>query len=149
GGTPDARPGSRGASAAAGAQPLPASVADGSRSGRGIGAGLDQLLPQLALAGEPEEEPGERADRDERALEHHHAACDSLVGERRDPPTLRRMLVERIEDAAGPEEDVPEDRLEGADAEDIAELPAGAEPGRRGQHLDDRRPHQRPEAEEA
>ena len=59
------------------------------------------------------------------------------------------MLVEGVEDAAGPEEDVAEDRLEGADTEDVAELPAGAEPGGGRQHLDDRRPHQRTEAEEA
>src|SRR3954462_1883579 len=103
-------------------------VADGPLHRARVEATLQQLLAQLALARHPQEEPGERHERDDRALDHHHTAREALVGERRHPPQPAVMGVDRIEDGAGPEEDVAEDRLEHTHGGDVAELPAGAEP---------------------
>ena len=64
------------------------------------------------------------------------------------PQRLDRMLVRRVEDAARPDEDVAEDRLDDADGGDVAELHPGPEPLRPRQHLDHRRPHQRAAGEE-
>src|SRR5581483_12267617 len=58
---------------------LRASVANGARDRARVEPLLDQLLPELPLARQPEEQPDERRQRDERALDHHHAPCDPLV----------------------------------------------------------------------
>src|SRR5947207_1353836 len=81
---------------------------------------IGQLLAQLALGGHAQEEPGERRDRHERPLDHHHRARDPLVVEWRDPPQARGVLVERVEDVARPEEDVPEHGLDQPHRCDVA-----------------------------
>ena len=67
---------------------------------------------------------------------------------RGDPPDRVRVDVPGIEDRRRPDEDVGEDRRDEAHGDDVAELPARAEPLRRGQRLDDRRPHQAAAGEE-
>src|SRR5262249_48935274 len=131
------------------AQFLRPAVANGTPDGARIEASFDQLLPQLALARQPQEEPGERDERDDRALDHHHAAGNALVLEGGDSPQPALVDVHRVEDAAGPEEDVPEHRLDDPHDGDVAELRAGAEPLRSGQGLDDGQPHDQAAGEEA
>ena len=90
----------------------------------------------------------ERADRDDRAFDHHHAPGDSLVGRRGQAPWALGVLVDAVERRPRPDEDVADDRRRDADGDDVAHLRAGAEPLRPGQHLDHGRPHQRPGREE-
>ena len=90
----------------------------------------------LALRGEPQEQPRERDDRDERALDHHHAAREALVVERGHPERPRRVLVERVEDGVRPDEDVAEHGRDDADDGDVAELRARAEPLRHRHRLE-------------
>ena len=60
------------------------------------------------------------------------------------------MLVDAgVEDASGPEEDVPEHRLDRAHDRDVPDLRAGPEPFRRRQRLQDGQPHDRAAREEA
>ena len=66
----------------------------------------------------------------------------------RDAPLRQRLLVPGVEGRARPDEDVAEHGLDQPHEHDVAELPAGAEPGRLRQRLDDRRPHQRAAGEE-
>src|SRR3954469_25208679 len=107
---------------------LRTAVADGTLDRPRVEPPLEQALPLFALRREPQEEPCERQDRDDRALDHHHAAGQPLVVERRHPERPGRVLVERVEDRVRPDEDVPEDRRRDADYRDIAELCTGAEP---------------------
>src|SRR6478736_3867598 len=93
-----------------------------------VEAALDQLLPQLSLARELEEEPGERDEGHDRALDHHHRARHALVLEGRHPEETVLVRVDDVEDAARPEEDVAEDRLHGPHDRDVAKLRPGAEP---------------------
>src|SRR6266511_2086285 len=128
---------------------LSASVADGPPNGTRVEPALEQLLAKLALRREPQEEPGERAHGDERALDHHHPSRDPLVGRRREPPRPVRLLVEAVEGRARPDEDVPEHRRGDADGGDVAHLRGRAEPLRPRKELDDGGPHDRARSEEA
>src|SRR5262249_31873164 len=130
-------------------QILRPAVPNSALHGARIEAALEQFLTQLALGREPQEQPRERGKRDERALDHHHGPGEGLVVQGGDAPAWVRMYVEGVEDAARPEEDVPENRLEQPDDGDVAELGPGPEPFRAGQRLDDRRPHQAAEDGEA
>ncbi len=98
----------------------PAPVADGAARGALVDAALDQLLAHLALLGHAQEEPGERDDRDERALEHHQRAGEALVGVGRQPEVVVPGLVDVVEGGAAPDEDVAEDRRDEPDADDVA-----------------------------
>src|SRR5438132_6076820 len=71
-------------------------VAHRARDLRGIESLLDELLAQLALRREPQEQPDERAERHERALDHHHHAGEVLVPHGADSPLRLRVHVPRI-----------------------------------------------------
>ena len=109
---------------------------------------LDELLPHLALLRHAQEEPGERDDRDERALEHHQRAREALIGVRRQAEVVVSGLVHVVERRAAPDEDVPDDGRDQPDADDVRELRAGSEPLGRGQRLEDGEPEDDPGAEE-
>src|SRR6266487_1907670 len=113
------------------------SIANGAPNRPGIQPALEQLLSQLALGREPQEQPRERGDRHQRALDHHHRPGERLVVEGRDSPARVGLDVIRVEDRARPEKDVAERCLEHADDRDVAKLEAGAEPLWPGQRLDD------------
>src|SRR5919201_5498282 len=83
---------------------LSSAVPDGAPHRARVEATFEQLLPELAFGGEAEEEPRDRCERNERSLDHHHGAREALVVQRRDAPRAA-VLVERIEDAPGPQED--------------------------------------------
>src|SRR5687767_2543779 len=82
---------------------------------------VEQALALLPLAGTAEEEVGEGAERDERALDHHDRAGGALVGERRDSPVGLALLVDGVEHGPRPHQDVAEDDSREADAERVAE----------------------------
>src|ERR1044071_633901 len=73
---------------------LSSPVAHGTAYRTRIEAALEQTLPQLPLRGEPQEQPREGDDRDERALDHHDAPREPLVVDRRHAERARRDLVE-------------------------------------------------------
>src|SRR3954454_19715103 len=111
-------------------------VADGALHRARVETTLQQLLAQLALARHAQEEPGEGDERDDRSLDHHHGAGHALIRERRHSPEPVLVRVDDVEDAARPEEDIAEDRLDDAHDRDVAELRARAEPLRSRQRLE-------------
>ena len=118
---------------------VPAAVADGSAHGPRVMTPLEQLLPDLTLLRHAQEQPGDRDDRDQRALEHHQRAGEALVGLRREAEVVVARLVDVVE-GLGPDEDVSDERANEPDADDVPELGAGAEPFGGGQCLEDREP---------
>src|ERR671930_2556707 len=100
---------------------LIAAVPDRPASGLRVETALDQLLPQLSLASQPEKERHEGNDGDYRALPHHHGSRERLVVVRRGPEPVDPVLVEGVEDRPRKEEDVAEHRLHEPDDRDIAE----------------------------
>ncbi len=127
---------------------LPAAVANGATRRSLVDAALDELLPHLSLLRHAQEEPGERDDRDERALEHHQRPGEALVGVRREPEVVVSGVVDVVERRAAPDEDVADHGRDEADADDVRELRPGAEPLRGGERLEDREPEHDPGAEE-
>src|SRR3954447_10628576 len=109
------------------------------------GGELDELLALLALARGAQEQPAEQQDRDDRALDHHDRARRALVVGGGDAPVALTRGVARIEDAAGPQQRVGEDALDQPDGDDVADLPAVAEPGGLRQGTEQRHPHRDPE----
>src|ERR671936_441716 len=77
-----------------------APVAHGAPDRARVEAPLEQLLTELALSGKPEEQPCQRSEGDERALDHHHRAGKALVVQRRDSPLPRGVLVDAVERTA-------------------------------------------------
>ena len=132
--------------------PWPAATARPARASsswtpRSVGE-VEQALLLDPLAGDLEEDPGEHAEGEEGALDHHHHAGRALVGERRDPPVALARRVDRVEHRPRPHQHVAEDRPGEADRDHVADLPAGAEPLRLRQRPEDRHPHQAAEEEE-
>src|SRR5204862_6546062 len=72
-------------------------VADSPTHSARVEAALQELLPQLALRGELEEEPGECGDGHQRALDHHDRPGEPLVVDGRHPPRTRDADVRGIE----------------------------------------------------
>src|SRR5262245_26035487 len=101
--------------------PVPHSPARRAR----IHALLDQLLAQLALLAPAQEQPGDRAEGDDRAVDHHHRAGERLVANRREPVEPGAVVVDAVDRRPGPDEDVAEHGLEQADDDDVAQLGRG------------------------
>ena len=113
-----------------------------------VDAGLDQPLAQLALARLAEEEVGDRAERQQAVQHHHHGARVGLVLQRLDAPRPRRGRVRAVEGRPREPVDVGDRQPHDPDAEHVDALHARAEPVRRGERLDDRRPQQQAEEQE-
>src|SRR2546430_6238642 len=131
------------------AQSLSASVANRATHSPRVEPALEKPLPELALAGHPQEEPRKRDEGDDRAFDHHHRAGKTLICERREPRQPLTVLVDGIERRPGPEEDVPEHRLDRAHDGDVTKLRTGPEPFWRRQGLEDGEPHDHAAREEA
>src|SRR3954471_20480755 len=86
---------------------------------------LEQALALRAFARYLEEDPGEDAEGEEGALDHHDRAGGALVGDRRDAPEVLPFPVDRIEDRVRPHQHVAEDRAGEADGDHVAHLPGG------------------------
>src|SRR5215218_11361517 len=106
-------------SSACALQLLPAAVANRSPDGARIEALLEQLLAELSLRRQLQKEPGEGADRHQRALDHH---------DRPRPALIREIVVRRIDRRARPDEDVAEYRLDQPNGDDVAKLRRRSEP---------------------
>jgi hypothetical protein len=113
-----------------------------------IGSVVQQLLTLGVLPGPEEEEPGERGDRDHRALEHHHDPGPALVGERVDAAGQLGGLVVGIERRPRPHEHVGKHGPDQAHGDHVDDLGAVAEPLRLRQRADQREPDPEPREEE-
>ena len=83
---------------------------------------VEQLLALVVLAREPQEQPAEQADRQQRRLDVHDPAGDRLVGLGADVVRGLAGRVGGVEDRAE-QQRVGEDRAEQPDADDVAGLP--------------------------
>jgi hypothetical protein len=118
---------------------------------QGDAAILRQVEQALLLDPLPrglEEDPGEQAEGEEGALDHHHHAGGALVGDRADPPVALARGIDRVEHRARPHQDVAEDRAGEAHGDHIADFPGRREPLRHRQRPEDRHPHQAAEKDE-
>src|SRR5437588_420152 len=110
---------------------------------------FDEALAKFRLAGEADEQPGEREQRDDAALGEHDRARNPLIRERRHAGETIRTRVVGVEGVPRPDEQVAEHRPGGAHRQRVDRFPPVAEPGGPRERLDHCGPHQRPEGEEA
>src|SRR3989442_956980 len=68
------------------------------------------VFPRVLLVEQPQHEPADRAQEDERLFAVHQDPAEVLVADRRQPPQSRRVLVERVERAAGKDVGEAEER---------------------------------------
>src|SRR5689334_7767073 len=93
-----------------------------------LGGEVEQALLLGPFTGHLEEDPGEHAEGEEGALDHHDRTCCALVGARRDPPVMLALGVDRVEHAPRPHQHVAQHRAGEAYRDHVADLPPGREP---------------------